>query len=171
MSMKAFTKVFCPTCLDVNQTVLDKFESLTDDDFKEKTHLFHGRYENLYLDEDKISELKIIIDKAVENAAEILNLNKTKLAYGFWLNAMEPNHVTTAHTHDDDDELLSCVYYIKVPENSGDLVITDDNEKTVIKPEEGMFVFFSPETLHEVTLNKSNEKRLSIAFNFGLRIT
>lgn len=84
---------------------------------------------------------------------------------------MNPGDVTTAHTHDDDDELLSCVYYIKVPKdvsNSGELILMANNEKTVIQPEEGKFVFFSPATLHEVTKNESNESRLSIAFNFGL---
>ena len=167
--MKAFTKVFCPACLDVNQMIMNKFEALNDDDFKEKTHLFYGRYENLYLDVNKIPEIKIIIDKAMEHAADILTIDKDKLISGFWLNAMGPEHVTTAHTHDDDDELLSCVYYIKVPENSGDLIITVNNEKIVIQPEEGMFVFFAPNTLHEVSRNESDKMRLSLALNFGLK--
>lgn len=166
--MDLYKRIFSQPCFDINSTVMQQFEALSDNDFKEKTHLFNGRYENLYLDVNKIPELSIIVNAANENAANLLNIKKEKLASGFWLNSMGPGDVTTAHTHDDDDELLSCVYYIKVPENSGDLIITENNNKNTVTPEEGMFVFFSPDTLHEVTKNESNESRLSIAFNFGL---
>ena len=166
--MDAYTKVFNQECFDVNEQIAKKFNQLKEEDFKDKTHLFNGRYENVYLEVNKISELGIIIDAALENAENILNIKKEKLAYGFWLNAMAAGDVTTAHTHDDDDELLSCVYYIKVPNDSGDLIITENNKKIIIKPEEGDFLFFSPDTLHEVSKNKSNQSRLSIAFNFGL---
>ena len=166
--MDLYTRVFSQSCFDVNEKISTKYEQLKDEDFKEKTHLFNGRYENIYLEVDKIPELETIVNNALENAASILNIKKEKLASGFWLNAMGAGDVTTAHTHDDDDELLSCVYYIKVPENSGDLIIIDNNKKTIIKAEEGVFVFFSPDTLHEVSENKSGQSRLSIAFNFGL---
>ena len=166
--MDLYTRVFSQPCFDINKKVAEQFELLTENDFKEQTHFFHGRYENIYLDVNKIPELKTIVNAALENAATILNIKQEKLVSGFWLNSMAAGDVTTAHTHDDDDELLSCVYYIRVPENSGDLIITDDNKKTTIKPEEGLFIFFSPDTLHEVSKNKSTESRLSIAFNFGL---
>ena len=167
--MDLYTRVFNQSCFDVNETVLHKFESLNDDDFKEKTHLFNGRYENIYLDVSKIPELEIIVNAAMDNASNILNIETGKLVSGFWLNAMGAGDVTTAHTHDDDDELLSCVYYIKVPENSGNLIIIDKGEKIILEPKEGMFVFFSPDTLHEVSKNESDQPRLSIAFNFGLK--
>jgi len=162
-----YTQVFNQSCFDANQKIVARFELLSDNDFKAKTHLFNGRYENLYIEVEKLPELEFIINTAKENAANILKIDQSKLAYGFWLNEMQPGHVTTAHTHDDDDELLSCVYYIKVPEHSGNLIITENNEKTIITPKEGMFIFFSPATLHEVSENKSEESRLSIAFNFG----
>lgn len=166
--MDAYTKIFSQKCFDVNKKVAKKFNKLKEEDFKVKTHLFNGRYENIYLDANKIPELDVIINAALENAENILNIKKEKIAFGFWLNAMAAGDVTTAHTHDDDDELLSCVYYIKVPGESGDLIITKNNKKIIIKPEEGNFVFFSPDTLHEVSKNKSEQSRLSIAFNFGL---
>jgi len=169
--MNLYTRIFSQACYDVNNKILEKFERLTDDDFKEKTHLFNGRYENLYLTVNKLPELEIIVNTARENAANILNVQPEKLESGFWLNLMNAGDVTTAHTHDDDKELLSGVYYIGVPENSGDLIITENKEKTVIKAEEGVFVFFSPKTLHEVSENKSHQPRLSIAFNFGMART
>jgi hypothetical protein len=169
--MDLYTRIFCQACFDVNKKVAAQFDLLKDDDFKEKTHWFHGRYENIYLEVEKIPELEIIINAALENAANLLKVNKEKLATGFWLNAMAAGDVTTVHTHDDSDELLSCVYYINVPEKSGDLIIISDKEKTIIKPEEGTFVFFLPDILHEVSKNESGQARLSIAFNFGLMDT
>lgn len=163
-----FTRVFDSTCLALNEQVVNKFNLLTDTDFKELSHMFNGRYENIYLDPERIPGLETIINTAKENAAKILKVDKEKLICGFWLNAMNPGDVTTAHTHDDDDELLSCVYYIKAPADSGDLIITVDEKNTVIPPEEGSFIFFSPDILHQVSENKSGQLRLSIAFNFGL---
>ena len=167
--MDLYTRIFSQPCFDVNEKILTKYEQLSDEDFKAKTHLFNGRYENIYLEVDKIPGLEVIINSALENAASILNIKKEKLTSGFWLNAMGAGDVTTAHTHDDDDEILSCVYYIKVPEHSGDLIITENNKRTIITPKEGTFVFFSPDTLHEVSKNESSQSRLSIAFNFGLK--
>ncbi|MFK5913434.1 MAG: 2OG-Fe(II) oxygenase [Woeseiaceae bacterium] len=167
--MSAYTKIFCQSCYEKNNEIAITFDTLTANDFLEETHFFHGRYENIYIKENTIPALLPVITTAIEHAAAILKRDKNSLRYGFWLNSMKSGHVTTAHTHDDDDEQLSCVYYIKVPEDSGDLVIIDENNRTNIKPEEGTFIYFSPDTLHEVTENKSNQSRLSIAFNFGLK--
>ena len=166
--MDLYTKIFSQTCFNVNDVILKKYKKLKETDFKEKTHYFNGRYENIYLDINKIPELDIISSHAMKNAAHILNIKEEKLASGFWLNEMNSGDVTTAHTHDDDDELLSCVYYINVPNNSGDLIIYEKDKKINIKPEAGTFVYFSPDTLHEVSKNESGQSRLSIAFNFGI---
>jgi len=167
--MDLYKRVSCQSCLEVNSAILKKYTQLDEDDFEKKTHLFNGRYENIYIKENKIPELKIIISQALESAAEMLNIAKEKLVFGFWLNVMQNGDTTTAHTHDDEDELLSCVYYVEVPNKSGDLIITKNNNKITIKPAAGDFVFFTPDTLHEVSKNESGESRLSIAFNFGLR--
>ena len=71
-------------------------------------------------------------------------------------------------THDDDDELLSCVYYVSVPEDSGKLIIYDGNEMIEIDSQTGNFVFFKPDVRHEVSRNNSYEHRLSIGMNFGV---
>ena len=85
---------------------------------------------------------------------------------------MPPGSTTTLHTHDDADELMSAVYYVNVPENSGRLVIHEKKDgvgsrKIEITPEAGDFIFFKPDVAHEVTRNNSAQSRLSIAFNFG----
>ena len=85
---------------------------------------------------------------------------------------MPPGSSTLIHSHDDYDELLSAVYYVSVPANSGNLIIyniseSNDEEKIEIEPHAGEFIFFKPTIRHEVTKNLSSEHRLSIGINFG----
>jgi len=131
-----------------------------------KTHLFEGRYENIYLNEQHIAELAPLIQEATQLAERLLEVNN--LRAGYWLNYMPPGSSTTLHTHDDYDELLSAVYYVYVPENSGNLILYDGTEKIEIEPKAGEFVFFSPKLKHEVSKNNSTEHRLSIGINFGV---
>lgn len=132
-----------------------------------RTHLFHGRYENIYIDTNLIPEIKVLLDEAALLAEKLLDVEHIQI--GFWFNHMPPGAVTIAHSHDDDDELLSAVYYVTVPENSGNLLIHEKNDPVEIIPEEGMFVFFKPDVVHEVLENKSQQDRLSIGMNFGVK--
>ena len=72
-----------------------------------------------------------------------------------------------SRTRDDADELLSGVYYIDVPPDSGNLVLMDGIRREEIQSREGMFVFFAPELLYEATRYESGRPRLSIGFNIG----
>lgn len=130
-----------------------------------KTHLFGGRYENIYLNEQHIPELVTLVNEAVSLAENILQIKNLRV--GYWFNDMPPGSTTTLHTHDDDDELLSGVYYVKVPKNSGNLIIFDNEEKIEITPAAGDFIFFKPNIRHQVSENHSLENRLSIGMNFG----
>ena len=71
--------------------------------------------------------------------------------------------------HDEDDELVSGVYYVQVPRDTGELLLTHGDVSTRVQPVAGQFVFFAPDVLHEVTENRSTETRLSIGMNFGIR--
>jgi hypothetical protein len=157
--------VFSDLQHSLNRSLLEGFLRHQNDDGIKRTHLFNGRYENIYLTEDRIPELGQLVNEACEHASRITGVGDLKA--GHWFNYMPPGAVTTAHSHDDDDELLSAVYYVSVPENSGQLVIHDNDERHQITPREGMFVFFAPDVVHEVSRNMSTGDRLSIAFNFG----
>lgn len=157
--------VLMPDCDNLNQAILKGFHrSINNPDIK-RTHLFNGRYENIYLDETHIPELTALLDNACSQASRILKRDNIKA--GYWFNYMPPGSITTLHSHDDYDELLSCAYYVDVPANSGDLIISIDGDDIRIKPKAGMFVFFTPDIPHEVTENKSPLDRLSIGINFG----
>jgi len=154
----------------LNETLLSGFLKWQDDDSVRKTHLFEGRYENIYLDQSHIPQLATLIESATKSAEAILQTQG--LRAGYWFNYMPPGASTTLHTHDDDDELLSGVYYVHAPENSGKLIIHNKTQrqttnKIEITAETGKFVFFKPDAPHEVGKNLSAEHRLSIGMNFG----
>ena len=83
-----------------------------------------------------------------------------------------PDHyllgVTETLGKDDLDELVSAVVYLKVPQNSGDLILKSPAQTIRLQPVSGHYVFFDPATPHAVTENLSTEHRLSIGMNFGL---
>jgi hypothetical protein len=151
----------------INPRILEAFNQLTEADFTRRTHFFGGRYENLYLELTRIPELVPVLAHAESCAREILGLGNAPLRSGFWLNAQGPGQSTTEHTHDENDELLSGVYYVSAPQDSGDLVLADGHLKVVVTPKPGMLLFFPPDLPHRVETNRSPNHRLSIAFNFG----
>ncbi|NOR41980.1 MAG: hypothetical protein GQ572_01495 [Gammaproteobacteria bacterium] len=168
--MTVYRKNATQATVDLNTDILKKFLAHKDDVEVKKTHLFDGRYENIYLTEKQIPELTLLITEAKTLAKDVL-INEN-LRVGSWFNYMPPGSSTLIHSHDDYDELLSAVYYVHVPKNSGNLIIyetqkMDQEEKIEIEPHAGEFIFFKPEIRHEVSKNCSNEHRLSIGLNFG----
>ena len=168
--MPVFQKIKSRTASHTNAEIKKGFLNQQNKDDVRKTHLFEDRYENIYLNEQHIPQLKPLINEAVSLAEKILN--RKNLRAGYWFNYMPPGATTTLHTHDDDDELLSAVYYVYVPEDSGNLIIYDDSKsggekKIEITSRTGDFIFFKPDIRHEVSKNNSTESRLSIGINFG----
>ena len=96
-----------------------------------------------------------------------LTPREKRLRYGLWFNYMPPGAITTLHNHDNEDELLSAVYYVTAPDKSGELVMKASPVSIRIEPSPGLMVFFPPDLPHAVETNQSGEERLSVAFNFG----
>lgn len=102
----------------------------------------------------------------------------------FWININEKHDYNLIHDH--QGSILSGVYYVSVPENNmGDLVLhRGDNieffmtskvqrEQTMANAsvatkaaKESTFYLFPSWVKHHVERNESNNKRISIAFNF-----
>mgnify|MGYP002631099143 CR=1 FL=1 len=133
-----------------------------------KTHYFHDRYENIYIESDQHELLEFLMSESRQHCAQMLKVETDKLRIGYWFNLMQPGHVTTLHRHDDMDELMSGVIYLVVPKHSGDLVIHHKNKPITLEPKVGNYIYFDPETPHEVTENLSDNYRLSIGMNIGL---
>lgn len=156
-----------PGAEDINRRILAAFRELNAADFSSRTHFFGGRFENLYLERQRIPELDLVLGHAESCARAILNYGHKPLRLGFWFNAQAPGQGTSVHNHDENDELLSGVYYIRVPDKSGQLVLLDGQLTTRLMPKAGNFLFFPPSLSHRVDVNRSQEQRLSLAFNLG----
>jgi len=151
----------------INQQLIIGLNSNIKLDSTRKSHHFFGRYENIYIDTDKIPALTDILNAAKRFSAEILCCDVSELKAGLWFNIMNPGDKTSLHRHDDDDELLSAVYYVQVAENSGTLNLRKAPVEVQVTPETGMFVFFKPDMPHEVSENLSKECRISLGINIG----
>jgi uncharacterized RmlC-like cupin family protein len=150
---------------DVNRALIGAFYREKDAPDVKRTHMFAGRYENIYVAHQRLPELQPLSAFALDAATRIVR--RKALHHGFWFNEMPPGHSTTLHSHEELDELLSAVYYLQCPADSGRLILHDDEAQIVVTPRPGLLVLFPPDLPHEVEQNRSRQTRLSIAFNFG----
>ena len=151
----------------LNASLYERFMELSGTDRIRQTHHFAGRFENTYIDEADIPDIARVLDVVKQQAGQLLGIPVDKLKAGFWFNAMEAGQRTTLHHHHENDELLSAVYYIRVPENSGELILHDAGKQVSIQPQAGKLVMFAPNVLHEVAANLGTGLRLSVAMNVG----
>lgn len=151
----------------LNTCLYQRFMELRDSGRMRQTHHFGGRYENLYIDAVRIPCINTVLDVLKQQASQWLEVPADRLRAGFWFNAMEAGHRTSLHHHDENDELLSAVYYIRVPEQCGDLILHDSGRKVLVHPKEGKLVMFAPSVLHEVSANRGSGLRLSVGMNVG----
>jgi hypothetical protein len=158
-----------PNTAGLNARLYERFMALSGTDRVHQTHHFGGRFENIYIAAADMPEIGMVLDVFRQQAGEWLGKAAHLLKAGFWFNAMGYGQRTSLHHHDENDELLSAAYYIRVPGQSGDLVLYDDDRQIVIRPREGKLVMFPPSLLHEVTTSHSHELRLSVGMNIGPR--
>jgi mannose-6-phosphate isomerase-like protein (cupin superfamily) len=151
----------------LNAAIVAALEAVRDDPRVHRTHHFHGRFENTYVPAELIPAARPLFDWVLAQARQVLG--RDDLHYGFWFNEMAPGQRTSLHRHEEEDELLSAVYYLQVPPDSGRLVLWDGERDVRCEPEEGLLLLFPPHLPHEVEPNRSEGTRLSVAFNFGPR--
>jgi len=122
------------------------------------------------------------IMQVCDKVKSILDLHVVNPKIKYWVNINKKYDYNTSHIH--PNSILSGVYYLKVPENSGDIVfhhpspymhliehasVNQYNNGTYsYTPKEGDLFIFSPYLNHEVTQNLTedeDDERISIAFN------
>ena len=114
------------------------------------------------------------------------NTFSKKLAItNYWVNINQPNTHNRIHRH--PHSVLSGVYYVQVPEDSGNIIFENQHgfyafdELTSFNPEagdyyaqhlatsyipkEGLCIMFPSYLAHGVATNNSKENRISISFN------
>ena len=151
----------------LNARLASAFAGLDDADFDRRTHFIDGRFENLYVPADRLSGADELLRFVIEQAHARLETNAPALRCGFWINAMRPGQRTSRHNHDENDELLSAVYYVTAPKGSGDILFHDQPFQIRVTPRPGLLLLFPPSLLHSVEANRSDQLRLSVAFNLG----
>ena len=139
------------------------------------SHKINGRWENQYLSIQYFPELrklfrtacregKVVLEKSLVVPYKELGLPMDE----FWFNIAGPGESTGWHDHKERSE-LSGVYYLHVPDNSGDIhfrkKIGDETFEWEIKSRTGKLILFDSNIEHSVPENKSKENRISIAFN------
>jgi uncharacterized protein (TIGR02466 family) len=135
------------------------------------------------LDNNKIKE-DIFIKPAYEYIKQF-NKNYNIELLNFWVNSNNNNDYNLLHNHTGCN--ISGVYYVKAPENSGRIVfqngdLTKMNSKNqnyfddanfysryFIEVKQYDLLLFPSETFHYVEPNRSNEERISVAFNLILK--
>lgn len=154
-----------PNANSINTALISAYQREKGAEDLRRTHHFGGRFENVYIPAERLAEFGPVNDFVRHNAMQILG--RHSLRQGFWFNEMHPGHRTSLHSHEELDELLSAVYYIQCPPDSGKLLLHDDDALITITPRPGMLVLFPPDLPHEVEENQAQTFRLSVAFNFG----
>ena len=154
---------------ELDGAIIAAYERLREDPRTHKSHLFHGRYENIYPPRESFPDIEPLLTWIEARCRDVLSPGDARLGIAFWFNEMHHGDRTTLHTHNDADELLSGVYYLVVPEHSGEIVFHPDGEVQAFMPAAGDLFLFSPSLPHEVRENRSGKLRLSVAFNVGVR--
>lgn len=127
-----------------------------------------------------------LIEKITDHVHEFARAHNSMYNYRVqhsWANIAQPGNFQEYHTH--DGSIFSAVYYIAVPEGSGNIVfedprmpdmlpmpnITERNNlsyiKTGYKPKVGDLLIFRSYIRHCVQTGKNEVPRISAALNFG----
>ena len=112
------------------------------------------------------------------------NLSRKPVCGNMWANINYPGNSNRPHLH--PNSLFSGVYWIKTPQNSGNLMLYDPRpgvqmtmpnrkegklspelwREVHYEPKAGRCIMFPSWLWHEVKPNKSNDTRISVSFNF-----
>ena len=125
------------------------------------------------------------IIQSANEFCEIIKLPQVTLDI-LWININPKYSYNHPHTH--PGSVLSGVYYIKIPDQSGDLVFINPSDVAIeasrnisngvcisdsmyrIRPQEDQILIFPPWTQHLVEQNLSDDDRISVSFNFVYHI-
>tara|TARA_Y100001938_G_scaffold151200_1_gene247330 strand:- start:10879 stop:11463 length:585 start_codon:yes stop_codon:yes gene_type:complete len=138
-------------------------------------------------DLDKHPSLIPLVDELHLMQREIYKeeyIEREPILGNIWANINYPNCYNEFHLHPNC--LFSGVYYVKAPTESGKLVLTDPragaqsalpirSNKDIpkefwrdifLEPIEGRIIMFPAWVWHRVGVNKTNDPRISLSFNF-----
>jgi len=133
---------------------------------------------------DENIKQNLFIKPALEYIKQFNRNYKIELA-NFWINSNNKNDYNLLHSHSECN--ISGVYYIQAPENSGRIVfqngdLTKMSSKNQFCFDDANFysryfipvndydlILFASDTFHYAEPNRSNDERISVAFNLILK--
>ena len=117
-----------------------------------------------------------VLEKEANKLADIIGCEKVFLD-NIWLNVNKNKDYNVLHDH--PNSVISGIFYIKVPKNSGELIfsnenlirfyplkIKDNSQIWKFEPKENTLYLFPSWIKHMVSSNFTNKERISLAFNF-----
>jgi uncharacterized protein (TIGR02466 family) len=141
--------------------------------------------ENLALATPELAELFAEVQKRLDQVHKAFDLNPSmrQAITEAWVNINQKGHFN--YSHDHPGSLFSCVYYVKGGPDKGELefktpivphtyTISDEmvggfnsftGHAMLIPPITGDLLIFPAWLLHRVNMSRSDEDRISIAFN------
>ena len=176
----------------VNAAIREQLAALDwsklDRENEERFGALHSFREDRFVPIEDFPAARIVLEYFLSACNEIArerkwDLREHQLALGnFWVHATPPGEVTQSHSH--KPAVLSGVYYVDKPENSGDLVFVDVNQfhdydpkslpgeidpistpQVALEAGEGTMIVFPSWLPHKVPKNLSERNRVSISFN------
>lgn len=154
---------------DIDQILLEFNNQKKEFDY---SHFIQKRWENIYVNPMKVPAILPFLSYVAATASklyqqsliiphELLGFNKNE----FWFNSAEAGESTRLHNH-NSEATISGVFYLRVPEKSGNLFFQNGkNQELEFPAEKGKLVLFPAELNHYVPKNQSGAKRISLSFN------
>ena len=187
-----FVNVLAHAKLNVdNNEILKYCNSIQDNDPGRKISN-EGGYQSNFFDMSTVKPLATLHKQITENVTSLhdymgFNQSLKKVVDLAWVNINPPRTYNATHTHSGG--IFTAIYYVKVPENSGNLqldnpispfnfVISSDqidipnqfnNSTTIVQPKEQHLYVFPCWIAHSVHMNLSDETRISIAFDVAIK--
>ena len=153
--------------------------------FKSNLIGWHSQNFNLQDPEPQffINGISKILNESINDMGWDVKRNELKIT-GMWTIINPTNASNARHIHSNN--FISAAYYLKAPEDCGDIMFYDPRSAKVIKtpkinssnnlnievvnvtPKEGLLALFPSYMHHSVGINKSKEDRIVISFNIDL---
>jgi len=178
-----------PNYTEINEKMFNYIKNLQSLDPKGKirSNLSGWHSQNFSLQDPDpqffIHQISSVLNELLIDMGWDLKKNELKIT-GMWSIINPINASNSRHIHSNN--FISAAYYVKSPNNSGDIVFYDPRSANVIQspiinsqnklnsttysitPKEGLLVLFPSYLHHSVDMNKSDDERIVISFNFNL---
>lgn len=150
---------------EFNETLLDELYSIAKEisiSPNPKNSLWDYPRPNLQKLKESFDDCIFASTQTVPELKDLKLVFKSDMA---WPNVRQPGLGIEAHAHPDTSYAVT--YYVKTPENCGDLVCYLENgEIKRITPKRGLIAIIPFYIVHEIETNKSNDLRVSISADY-----